>query len=255
MFDDQPIQSSGSVPGNLPIAEPEDMFSPVDDSAASVVGQKPISAEEAPLPPASALSVGVLKPKSNTPPAVPKVMTPPMDSMSNPASYPTKGPVFGRILITVLLIVILGGLFGGGGWFVYTRFIKKSSTELQNIKNNQTPEVSLPAQSPDNLVTIPTPNENLSGNATDTKLLFGEPIDSDGDGLTDDREKELITDPTNWDTDHDGLSDYDEVTIWKTDPKNQDTDGDTYQDGAEVKNGYNPAGPGKIFEPPTPKVE
>jgi hypothetical protein len=104
-------------------------------------------------------------------------------------------------------------------------------------------------------VAVPTPNENLSGNTTDTKLLFGEPVDSDGDGLTDDREKELGTDPTNWDTDHDGLSDYDEVTIWKTDPKNPDTDGDTYQDGAEVKNGYNPAGPGKIFEPPTPKAE
>jgi hypothetical protein len=239
------------------MAEPEDMFSPVDDSAANVDAPKAIPQEEpqAQPQPASALSVGVLKPKVNTPPAIPKVMTPPMDSMPNQTSYPAKGPVFGRILITLLLILILGGLFGGGGWFVYTRFIKKVSTESQNTQKNQTPEVNLPAQSSDNTVAVPTPNESLSGNTTDTKLLFGEPVDSDGDGLTDDREKELGTDPTNWDTDHDGLSDYDEVTIWKTDPKNPDTDGDTYQDGAEVKNGYNPAGPGKIFEPPTPKAE
>jgi lipoprotein-anchoring transpeptidase ErfK/SrfK len=42
------------------------------------------------------------------------------------------------------------------------------------------------------------------------------------------------------DTDKDGLSDYDEINLYKTDPKNADTDGDGYPDGLEVSKGYSP---------------
>jgi len=42
------------------------------------------------------------------------------------------------------------------------------------------------------------------------------------------------------DSDHDGLSDYDEIFIFPTDPHNPDTDGDGYSDGDEVKHGYDP---------------
>ncbi len=59
--------------------------------------------------------------------------------------------------------------------------------------------------------------------------------------------KELSKTNTNTiDTDHDGLSDYQELKIYQTDPLNPDTDGDGYNDGAEVKAGYNPNGPGKL---------
>jgi hypothetical protein len=51
------------------------------------------------------------------------------------------------------------------------------------------------------------------------------------------------------DSDGDGLTDYQEVCIYGTDPHNPDTDGDGYQDGAEVKSGYNPNGPGKLTLP------
>ncbi|HLX11977.1 MAG TPA: OmpA family protein, partial [Bacteroidota bacterium] len=61
------------------------------------------------------------------------------------------------------------------------------------------------------------------------------PIDSDGDGLTDDEEAILGTDPHNPDTDGDGLSDYDEVKIYHTDPLKKDTDGDGLTDYEEVK--------------------
>lgn len=69
-------------------------------------------------------------------------------------------------------------------------------------------------------------------------------IDSDGDELLDEEEKELGTDPNSYDTDSDGLNDYDEVKKWKTDPNNSDSDGDGYSDGQEVENGYNPNGLG-----------
>jgi hypothetical protein len=48
------------------------------------------------------------------------------------------------------------------------------------------------------------------------------------------------------DTDKDGLSDDDEIKIFKTDPLKADTDGDGFNDGDEVRNGYNPNGPGKL---------
>jgi len=43
-------------------------------------------------------------------------------------------------------------------------------------------------------------------------------IDSDGDGLTDDQERTLGTDPNLRDTDGDGVSDYDEVNVFHTNP-------------------------------------
>lgn len=47
------------------------------------------------------------------------------------------------------------------------------------------------------------------------------------------------------DQDQDGITDTDE-RLFQTDPKNPDTDGDGYLDGAEIQNGYNPLGEGKI---------
>ena len=65
--------------------------------------------------------------------------------------------------------------------------------------------------------------------------------DADGDGLTNDDEAELGTDPLDADTDDDGLSDGDEVGEdatydegEETDPLNADTDGDGVLDGTEL---------------------
>ena len=87
--------------------------------------------------------------------------------------------------------------------------------------------------------------------------------DSDGDGLTDAREKRLgtnknrkdtdrdrltdgqevlkhRTNPLKKDTDRDGLSDGREVTKHKTNPRRKDTDRDGVSDGHEVKRGTDP---------------
>lgn len=61
------------------------------------------------------------------------------------------------------------------------------------------------------------------------------PLDSDGDGLSDDDERNIYgTDPHNPDTDGDGLSDGDEVRIYHTNPLRKDTDCDGLTDGEEV---------------------
>ncbi len=73
--------------------------------------------------------------------------------------------------------------------------------------------------------------------------------DTDEDGLSDQRELELGTDPRNKDTDTDELSDGDEVLKYGTNPLDADTDKDAFSDGKEVQNSYNPRGSGKCSKP------
>ncbi|MDP6659052.1 MAG: cupredoxin domain-containing protein [Candidatus Poseidoniia archaeon] len=67
-----------------------------------------------------------------------------------------------------------------------------------------------------------------------------EPVDTDGDGLSDEEEGELGTDPNDPDTDGDGVNDYDEV-LWEIDPLNPDTDGDGLNDTEGSVYGTEPA--------------
>lgn len=64
------------------------------------------------------------------------------------------------------------------------------------------------------------------------------PGDFDGDGLSDDLERVLGTDRNDFDSDDDGLSDFEEhrgwgSQLWQTDPTAFDTDGDGLPDGLE----------------------
>lgn len=105
-----------------------------------------------------------------------------------------------------------------------------------------------------------TANSNISTTNTSVKTSNPAPTfrqvtvpivtDTDKDGLTDQREAELKTNPKLADSDGDGLSDYDEVTVYRTNPLVQDTDSDGFPDGVEVQSGNNPNGAGKILNLP-----
>ena len=75
---------------------------------------------------------------------------------------------------------------------------------------------------------------NWGAGADPNFVAVSGPLDSDGDGLSDDYEISIGTDPNNPDTDGDGLTDGDEVLKYKTDPLNPDSDFDGLKDGAEV---------------------
>lgn len=60
------------------------------------------------------------------------------------------------------------------------------------------------------------------------------PLDSDGDGITDEEELKLGLNPNSADSDGDGLKDSDEINRYNTDPLKADTDGDGLSDGEEV---------------------
>ncbi|MFA6243135.1 MAG: PQQ-dependent sugar dehydrogenase [Candidatus Hydrogenedentales bacterium] len=65
-------------------------------------------------------------------------------------------------------------------------------------------------------------------------------VDEDEDGLTNDEELLIGTDPNIADTDNDGLSDGEEVNTYSTDPLDPDSDNDGAPDGPEISLGTNP---------------
>lgn len=277
MFDDQNTNQGGQVPGNLPIGEPEDMFASTDGGGAPFPEPMPAPA----IP--SALDAGILKPKETAPAeevveTAPPLETPSMALATAPAAVPPdvanqpptappagipeqpemykiKEPTLSKGLMTAIIVGVVLVIVVGGGWIIYTKFVKSdgavdgfaapaNDTEILIQDTEIEPEVVETFTSPAEIVELPQ-------EIVDENILFGEPIDRDDDGLDDIREADLGTDPKNWDSDGDGLSDGDEVIIWKTNPLDSDTDGDTYADGLEVKSGYSPTGPGQLYEVPT----
>jgi hypothetical protein len=73
----------------------------------------------------------------------------------------------------------------------------------------------------------------------DDVTLYGT-SDADKDGLSDDEEAQLGTNPNDPDTDNDGLLDGEEVNTYHTKPRDADTDDDGMPDGWEVDHGLDP---------------
>lgn len=169
-----------------------------------------------------------------------------------------------RLLLLAVVLFVLG--LGGGGYYLFV--LKKApeqTTQIPNVNEVGGVDTNVPVTgtTPDPSVNgevnavvpvnIPEPIINTSPQPTEP-VQPPEPVqaptDSDNDGLSDEEEIALGTNPQAADTDSDGLSDRDEVRIYGTDPKNPDTDGDTFQDGEEVRGGYDPRGPGRLFGAP-----
>ncbi len=297
MFDDDKPKDVGTVPGNLPIGDPEDIFSgtPTNPSAAPAHSVDPPSLPETPmpeeLPQKTALDAGVLQPKNiplppepiapvqnspqiasaqpplrDKPNMPPPITTPPQpmhpaQAVGQDNAYAIKEPIGNRRAVLWVILIMVVVVLGIGSMWIYFSIIKNDNKDNNfYVPDSTETTIDTTATTPDQ-TEIDTSQKTTSTNESDEiedtfdineQILLGEPLDTDGDGLDDIYESNIKTDPLNWDTDGDELGDGDEVTIWKTDPLKADTDGDSYLDGAEIKNGYNPAGPGKLFEPPSP---
>lgn len=142
--------------------------------------------------------------------------------------------------LLVLGAIILGlALVAYGGYWAYSNFGKgilapageeTGGEETSNVGEGEQETV-----------------EN-SGNAEEAAPAAPQPTDSDEDGLSDEEEDQLGTSSGAVDSDNDGLFDREEVKVYKTDPLNPDTDGDGFSDGNEVRDGYDPKGPGKLYD-------
>lgn len=162
-------------------------------------------------------------------PSLPLVQTVAYDQPTEPTTEQQPRRRRGINRRTVLFIAIGVGsllLLGGVGFGVYS-WSKK-----------------VPAKQPVITITTPVVNVNAVNQApvvnANTVVDIPTFIDSDHDGLSDQEELQLNTNPKKADTDGDGLSDREEVKVYLTDPRNPDTDGDGYSDGEEVSHFYDP---------------
>lgn len=139
----------------------------------------------------------------------------------------------------VLGLLVLGVIaLGAGGYYFYNQYQGKQKTMDNNVEQKQEgTQEQQDAQNQDS-------NQSADNAAVNTPPTN----DQDQDGITDEEESALGTNANDIDSDTDGLFDREEVKVYKTNPMNPDTDGDGHQDGIEVKNGFNPNGPGKLFE-------
>jgi Bacterial TSP3 repeat/Excalibur calcium-binding domain len=80
----------------------------------------------------------------------------------------------------------------------------------------------------------PSDGGNGGGRNSDAPNLHPTADDTDGDNLSNELEAQFGTDPSNPDSDNDGVADGDEVNIYHTDPTKFDTDGDGHGDGEEL---------------------
>jgi hypothetical protein len=138
-----------------------------------------------------------------------------------------------KIFIVIVLFVLLVGA-GIGVYILIFRHNSAPSVKKPEEKQN-VPTTSSVKQSPEKVI------QNFS-----KKLEKLYEKDSDLDGLTNQEETKYGTDPENIDSDGDGLTDKDELFLYRTDPLKADSDGDGYADAYEIDRGYNPLGPGRI---------
>lgn len=148
---------------------------------------------------------------------------------------------------TTGLVIIVGG-FVFIGALVYFSYIYMIRPLTESPKPVLVP-VSVPEASQE-VLSQEEPLEELVNQETldETNLSAEKPAavavaqEPEVESSEEESGSELVLAP---DSDQDGLSDQDEE-VFGTDPLLADTDGDGYQDAAEIRQGYNPLGEGKI---------
>ncbi|MBU0648789.1 hypothetical protein KJ969_01620 [Patescibacteria group bacterium] len=158
-----------------------------------------------------------------------------------PPARPKRGGL-GKILGIFLVMILILGAGGAVFYFLYWGPAQEQivvpvvTEEPSEIEEEETTPPAIPQEEPEEeeVLILPTEPEPELGK------------DTDGDGLTDEEELALGTNPNLVDTDGDGLSDREEIRVWKTNALDIDTDGDGYDDKTEIDGGYDPIGPGKL---------
>jgi len=124
-------------------------------------------------------------------------------------------------IIIIGVIVLAVGLLVAGNFYFY-KFLKtrqeqkaeeKIIREEEEIKELSTEEKKELGIDDDTIATFKEIESELGPMKVITIKPSGQPLDSDGDGLSDKREEELGTNPLKRDTDGDGVEDGDEIKI------------------------------------------
>ena len=165
------------------------------------------------------------------------------------APFPKKAGKLNLLSIITLVLLILLAVFT-----VFTYFQSNSKiAEVKTAVTRESPELAAQKTKIEslekNIIDTKTENEEKFKGLEDKISKLSQDFASKADLIS----LENILKAT--DTDKDGLSDYEEVTIYKSNPNKRDTDGDGFADKDEVDRGYSPIGPGKLILEEKPTTE
>jgi hypothetical protein len=160
-----------------------------------------------------------------------------MQSSTSEVSPNTGGGGGGKAVYIIIGIIVVA-LVAGLAWYFLGGFGNKTE-ETPNISTSKLPSSFL--------------QSNFAKDVCDDENTCGDAADPDHDGLSNYQEFVAGTKATLADTDADGLADGDEVNIYGTNVKLKYTDTRTiakdngFDDGASIKNGYDPLTPGEKY--------
>ena len=166
--------------------------------------------------------------------------TAPADNGSSITDYTvTVSPPHGNCTPVVTSCTVVG--LNNGTEYTFT----VTATNANGDGPASDPVTATPAAVPDTTTPDTTTPDTTTPDTTtpDTTTPDTTLDDSDGDGLDDEAEGKLGTDPDNPDSDGDGLLDGPEVYDTGTDPLDVDTDNDGVTDGDEIIDGTDPLDP------------
>lgn len=253
MFEQNPNPSQ--PPANLPFGQPQSPFLPPQPASATQPIPQVFPASQ-PAPTGQAAPVEDMFSATDRPAApagyAERAALPagyqPGPQISDADLFGGGGTSWGKVITVIIIILVVAGLIGVAVWgFNYFSSLKKQEAAPPAVQEASTPVAASPAATTSAAETAATETPTAS-----TTAITEANQDTDGDGLADEEEKVLGSDPNKADSDADGLTDWAEAKIYKTDLLNPDTDGDSYQDGNEVINGYDPLKPGsaRLYEVP-----
>jgi hypothetical protein len=137
------------------------------------------------------------------------------------------------------------------GYKIYYGFGSRQYSVNMNVGNYTTAKLSGLKEAQIYYIAVTAYDKSGHESAYSNEVKYDlDAYDADKDGLSDwDEISVYKTEPDRADTDGDGLRDGDEVKVYRTDPMRADTDGDGVSDGTEVSKGSNPLNAGSTAAP------
>ncbi len=168
-----------------------------------------------------------------------------------PAAQAPRGPMNKYMKWGIIIIVILA-VAGAAGYFIYEKFVVSlSKSDIVLNENAPKPNKEQPGNDQGQASsTEPSSVENtqewkdwlvkyFNTDNCQSPNQCGPDADADRDGLSNQEEFKMKTDPNNPDSDQDGLADGDEFHVFMSDPLNSHSAGDPkYSDSDFIKGGY-----------------